>query len=133
MAAAVAGLVSATASFARWGLILGTGRGGDDRHPLADLAIAVVGPVVAVLVQLAISRSREYGADATGARVIRGPEELARALERLPRARSASPSPTRSPDGAPLPREPLQRARDRAALLDAPPGGGAVARLRAVA
>jgi heat shock protein HtpX len=93
VAAAVAGLVSAAASMLRWGLILGTGRGEDrrDGNPLADLAIIIVAPIVALLVQLAISRTREFGADARGARLSDDPEALAEALLRISRGAERVP------------------------------------------
>jgi len=85
IAAAIAGLISAAASIIRWGIILGTGgsRDREDSHPLADLAIVIVAPIIAMLLQLAVSRSREYGADETGAALTDDPEGLAQALERI--------------------------------------------------
>jgi heat shock protein HtpX len=90
VAAAVAGLITAAASLVRWALILG--RGDQQRgHPLADLAFVIVAPIVALLVQLAISRSREYGADASGAALSEDPEGLAQALERIQRGAERVP------------------------------------------
>ena len=72
----------------QWALFFGGfSREDDDRgHPLALLAALVaiiLAPLAASLIQLAISRSREYQADATGARICRCPLSLARALEKL--------------------------------------------------
>ena len=97
IAAAVAGAISMLASWARWGLMWG-GRSDDRREggggPLqvvALLIIAILAPLAAMLIQLAISRAREYGADETGARLTRNPYALADALEKLDRAVRAHP------------------------------------------
>ncbi len=82
--AAVAGLITAAASVVRWGLLLGGSDGQERRRSTAgDLAIVIVAPIVALLLQLAISRSREYGADASGSVLSGDPEGLAQALERI--------------------------------------------------
>ena len=85
VAAIFAGLISAAGYALRWGLILGTGSSSDERDhsAIGDLAMAIVAPIVAMLLQLAVSRSREYGADAAGARLSHDPDALAEALERL--------------------------------------------------
>jgi heat shock protein HtpX len=59
------------------------GRSDDDRHPLADVAVAILAPIVAMLIQFAISRQREYEADRVGAQILGQPLPLARALVRL--------------------------------------------------
>ena len=61
------------------------------RVEAALLAIAIFAPLAAMVVQLAISRTREYGADATGARLAGQPHGLARALEKLEAAVRARP------------------------------------------
>lgn len=84
IAAGLAGVVSSLGWIMQWGLILGGGgrrRGG--ASPLAALAWIIVAPLIAMLLRLAISRAREYGADASGARLTRDPGSLANALERL--------------------------------------------------
>jgi heat shock protein HtpX len=60
---------------------------------LTDLLLILLAPLAATLIQLAISRSREYGADETGARIVGNPEALARALEKLEMASSVRPLP----------------------------------------
>jgi heat shock protein HtpX len=95
IAAAVAGLVSTIGYVMQWGLMLGGmgGRGGDDRRGggLAALAWIIVAPIMALLIQLAISRSRELGADASGASLCGHPENLADALARLEQAQEVRP------------------------------------------
>jgi heat shock protein HtpX len=85
IAATMAGAVAMLASIARWGLILGGFGGRDDRdnNPLALLVMAIVAPLAAMIVQMAISRQNEYQADATAARITRDPMSLASALQRI--------------------------------------------------
>jgi heat shock protein HtpX len=67
--------------------------GGDrDRNPIGEIAFIVLAPLAAGLLQMAISRSREYQADRSAARLIEDGEPLARALERLDRASRVVPS-----------------------------------------
>jgi heat shock protein HtpX len=82
VAATIAGAVSLLATMARWGAIFGGGR---DREGgiLGLLAMAIVAPIVAVIIQMSVSRSREFGADATGAAIAGNPHGLARALDKL--------------------------------------------------
>jgi heat shock protein HtpX len=86
IAATIAGAVSMLAYFAQWGAMFG-GLGGrhDERgsNPIALLAMAILAPIAALIIQMAISRSREYAADATGAQMAGNPFGLARALEKL--------------------------------------------------
>ncbi len=85
MAASVASAIMFLSYFARFGAVMGGhgGRGGRGGNPLALLATAIVAPIAAMAIQMAISRSREYGADAAGARFAGRPDGLARALEKL--------------------------------------------------
>ncbi len=82
IAATIAGAISYLAYMAQWSMIFG-GRDDEDSNPLAMIALMVLGPIAAMLVQMAISRSREYGADATGARFCGNPRYLASALRKL--------------------------------------------------
>jgi heat shock protein HtpX len=96
VAATIAGAITMLAHVAQWALIFGGfgGRGGDrDRNPFAALILIILAPLAATLIQLAISRSREYGADDTGARIMGNPEALASALEKLDNATSVRPLP----------------------------------------
>jgi len=85
IAATIAGAISYLAQMAQWAMIFG-GRAGDDReggNPFAAIVMMIVGPIAAMLIQLAISRSREYGADRLGASVAGNPHHLADALRKL--------------------------------------------------
>jgi heat shock protein HtpX len=95
LAATLAGAVTLLANVAQWSLILGGGgRGTDDEHHgslLGGLLTVFLAPLAATLIQLAVSRSREYGADETGAAIHGQPESLARALEKLERGSRVQP------------------------------------------
>ncbi len=85
VAATMAGAIMILANIARWSAIFG-GFGGDDDDGggvLAALALSIVAPIAAMIIQMAISRSREYQADRTGAKIAHNPQALARALEKL--------------------------------------------------
>lgn len=85
VAATLAAAIMVLAHMARWAAIFGGGRG--DRqggsNPIALLATAILAPIAATLIQLAVSRSREFQADATGAEMTRNPHGLANALQKL--------------------------------------------------
>jgi heat shock protein HtpX len=84
VAATLAAAIMVIAHMARWAAIFGGGRdrnGGS--NPIALLATAILAPLAATLIQLAVSRSREYQADATGAAMTRNPYGLANALQKL--------------------------------------------------
>ncbi len=100
--AVLAGAITLIANVAQWGLMLGGYGGRDERDQPAGGAIAgllmiILAPIAALLVQLAISRSREYEADRTGAEVSGDPMALASALRKLERATQVIPSQTASP------------------------------------
>jgi len=85
IAATMAGAVMMLASMARWAAIFGIGR--DDEEGgggiIGLIAMSIIAPMAAMLIQMAVSRSREYLADATGAGFVGSPSGLARALEKL--------------------------------------------------
>ncbi|HSW64412.1 MAG TPA: zinc metalloprotease HtpX [Dissulfurispiraceae bacterium] len=85
IAAAIAGAISYLAHMAQFAMIFGGGRQDDDEggSPIGMIVMMIVGPIAAMLVQMAISRSREYGADATGAEICGNPIYLANALHKL--------------------------------------------------
>jgi heat shock protein HtpX len=95
--ATVAGAITTLANMAQWALIFG-GFGHDDDEESGGLAglvggiiMIVVAPIAATIVQLAISRVREFEADASGARILGDPLPLARELEKLETANRAVP------------------------------------------
>ncbi len=86
VAATMAGAISMLANMAQWAMIFGGGRSSDDRdggNPLGGLVMIIVAPIAALLVQMAISRSREYEADRGGAEISGDPMSLAGALRKL--------------------------------------------------
>ncbi len=85
IAATFAGVVTMLANMAQWAAIFGGfGNREDDNGGIVGLiAMAIVAPIAATLIQLAISRSREYAADAEGARICKKPWALANALDKL--------------------------------------------------
>ncbi len=93
IAASIAGAISYLAHMAQWALIFG-GFGGDDDdegNPFAALIIMIVAPLAAMIVQMAISRSREFAADEGGARIAGNPRWLASALRKLEMASRSIP------------------------------------------
>jgi heat shock protein HtpX len=96
VAATMAGAIMMLARMAQWAAIFGGGRSSEDDEGGATgiigmLLLAIVAPLAAMLIQMAISRAREYQADATGAQISRKPWALADALEKLERAATALP------------------------------------------
>jgi heat shock protein HtpX len=87
IAATLAGAIMMLANMARWSLIFGGMGSRDDREGggsgLGLLFTLILAPIAAMLIQMAISRSREFQADETGARVSREPEALASALRKI--------------------------------------------------
>ena len=94
IAAAAASVISYVAHALSFGALFGGSSQNDDgesNSPLGGILVALVAPIAATLVQLGISRSREYLADATGAEISGDPEALARALLKLERASEVVP------------------------------------------
>jgi heat shock protein HtpX len=85
LAAVMAGAISYLASMAKWALIFGGGRSNDDERGDAGSSIflIILAPIAAMVVQMAVSRSREFLADEAGARISGRPMSLARALQKL--------------------------------------------------
>lgn len=87
--ATVAGAITMIAHMAQWAMLFGGfGRGDDDdggglAEMVGALFMIILAPIVATIIQLAISRAREYAADATGARIQGNPVTLANALQKL--------------------------------------------------
>lgn len=84
VAATLAGVIMFVSSMVKWAAIFGMG-GNDEEggNPFLAIVLAIIAPIAAMLIQMAISRSREYLADQTGARLAMNPNALASALEKL--------------------------------------------------
>jgi heat shock protein HtpX len=96
--AVMAGAITLLANIAQWGLFWGDGE--DNQNPLGIigvLLVVILAPIAALLIQLAVSRAREYEADHTGAEVSHDPLALASALRKLQRGSQAAPSAVAQP------------------------------------
>jgi len=94
IAATLAGAIVMLASMARWAAIFGGGsrdRDDDSGGVIGLIAMAILAPIAATIIQMAISRSREYLADEGGSHISGRPYDLASALEKLSRASEAIP------------------------------------------
>ena len=136
IAATLAGAITYLAHMAQWAAMFG-GRSRDDEeggsNPIAMILLAILAPIAALLVQMAVSRSREFQADATGAQVAGRSWGLAKALEKLQMANQAMPMAQATPATAhlfivnPLSGETLMRL-----FSTHPPLEERIARLRAM-
>ena len=93
VAATIAGAISMIANMAQWAMIFG-GRSSDDEeggNPIGALLMIILAPIAAMLIQMAISRSREYLADQSGAQISGNPDYLAGALKKLEMASQRIP------------------------------------------
>jgi heat shock protein HtpX len=88
IAATIAGAISMLGNMLQWAAIFGGGRNDDDEGGglIGGLAMAILAPIAAMLIQMAVSRSREYLADEAGARICGKPLSLANALRKLDNA-----------------------------------------------
>jgi heat shock protein HtpX len=94
IAATFAGAIAMLGNMLQWGAILGAGRDEDEDGAggmAGSLVMAFIAPMAAMLIQMAVSRSREYLADETGARICGRPLALANALRKLHSASQAIP------------------------------------------
>jgi len=94
IAATFAGAIAMLGNMLQWGAILGMGRndeGEGDGNLISSLVMAIVAPLMAMMIQMAVSRSREYLADETGARICGRPLALANALRKLHSASQRMP------------------------------------------
>ena len=96
IAAVVAGAISYIAMMARWGAIFGGGRDDGDGM-LGVILMSIIAPVIAMIISFAISRSREYLADSTGAGFTKDPNALADALQKLNAANKSKPMKNANP------------------------------------
>ena len=83
IAASMAGVISMVADIVQWGAIFGTRSDDDNGGFIGTLATIIIAPLAATLIQLAVSRSREYDADKTGGEICGNPMYLANALEKI--------------------------------------------------
>ena len=101
IAAAMAGVISWIANIAQWAAIFGVGRSDDDEEGgglLGSLVTIIIAPIAAFLIQMAISRTREYAADKGGGEICGNPEYLASALAKIDYyAKHAQPLPDATP------------------------------------
>jgi heat shock protein HtpX len=125
--ATIAGAISMLAIMAQFAAIFGSfgGHSDDDEdgggNIISLLIIAIIMPIAATIIRMAISRAREFQADQTGAHNCGNPEALARALEKLDGLGNPADEGERG-GFPPLYREPAERTVDGAALLHPPAG-----------
>ncbi len=133
VAAAVAMGITFVANLAQWALIFGGGRSDDRENPIAALLMVVLAPLAAALIQAAISRSREFEADASAARLLGTGEPLARALEQLDASAERIPSRVNPAEASAYIVNPL-RGRSLGRLFSThPPAADRIVRLRSSA
>jgi heat shock protein HtpX len=118
VAAALASVIMFLAAMARWAAIFGLGRDDDGPNIFEFLLLIIFGPLAAGMIQLAISRSREYQADASGSELTGDPLALASALRKLDAGTHALP----------LPQTP-QLASTSTLMIANPFSGGGIGRL----
>ncbi|MFP4687355.1 MAG: zinc metalloprotease HtpX [bacterium] len=102
IAATLAGAIAFLATMARWGALLGGGSGGRRNNIFVVLIMSIVAPLAATVIQLAISRSREFKADQWAAKLTGRPLALASALKRLEHSVARRPMQSGSPQTAHL-------------------------------
>lgn len=133
VAAAVATFITFAARMAAWSAMFAGGRGDNrDRNPIGDLLLVVLAPLAASVIQMAISRSREYGADASAAKLLGTGEPLARALERLDGYTRQIPSRVDPSQAAAYIANPLGPGGLRSLFATHPPMEERIARLRSM-
>jgi len=138
IAATLAGVITYLAHMAQWAAIFGGGRRNDEEGSgggaLGAMAMAILAPIAAMLIQLAISRAREFQADATGAQIVGRPWGLAKALEKLDMASRMQPMEATPATAHLFIVNPLRGAGGITSLFSThPPIQERIARLRAMA
>jgi heat shock protein HtpX len=135
IAAALAGVIMMLANMARWTAFLGGGRDRDDEGGggvLGLLFMSIVAPIAAIIIQMAISRSREFMADSTGAKTVGNPLGLASALAKLERAKEVVPMEARPETAHMFIVNPLSGRSLMGLFSTHPPIEERIARLRAM-
>lgn len=136
IAATLAGVVMMLANMARWAAIFGVGRNDRDEEGggglLGLILMSVLAPIAAVMIQMAISRSREFLADATGAKIAGNPLGLASALAKLARASEMVPLEARPETAHMFIVSPLTGGSFLSLFSTHPPVEERIARLRAM-
>lgn len=130
VAAAVAMGITFVASMARFAMIFGGGRGNQRDNPLGGLLMVILAPIAAALIQTAISRSREYEADASAARMLGTGEPLARALEKLEAGADRVPVQMNPAEASAYIVNPLRGRNASQLFMTHPPTSERIARLR---
>ena len=137
IAATLAGAITYMAHMAQWAMIFGGGRRDSDEEGggglLGGILMIVLAPLAATLIQLAVSRSREFQADASGARMAGQPWGLAKALEKLEVASKAMPMQATPATAHLFIVNPLTGSGFATLFSTHPPIAERVARLRAMA
>ncbi len=137
IAATLAGAITYIAHMAQWAMIFGGGRRDSDEEGaggvLGGLLMIVLAPLAATLIQLAVSRSREFQADASGARMAGQPWGLAKALEKLEMASKMAPMAATPATAHLFIVNPLSGSGFATLFSTHPPIAERVARLRAMA
>jgi heat shock protein HtpX len=134
--ATIAGAIAMIANIGQWALIFGGLGGGDDEEGgglFGSLLLIIVAPIAATLIQLGISRAREFQADAGGARILGDPLSLASALEKLEWAAGRAPLATSPATASLYIINPLRGASLMRWFSTHPPTTERIARLRALA
>lgn len=135
IAATLAGVIMMLANMARWAAIFGAGREREDEGGggvLGLILMSILAPIAAIIIQMAISRAREFQADATGARTAGNPLGLASALEKLSRASEMIPLEGRPETAHMFIVSPLSGGSFLSLFSTHPPVEERVARLRAM-
>ncbi|CAN5577512.1 zinc metalloprotease HtpX [soil metagenome] len=135
VAAAIAMGITFAASMARWAMIFGGGGRSDDRdgNPFVALLMMILAPFAAGLIRASISRSREFEADASSARLLGTGEPLARALEKLEAGAQRIPSQVNPAEASAYIVNPLSGRSIGNLFSTHPPAVERIARLRSSA
>ncbi|BDV02111.1 protease HtpX [Thermodesulfomicrobium sp. WS] len=135
IAATIAGAISMLANWLQWAVLFGMGRGDDEEGPglAGGLIMAIIAPIAATLVQMAVSRSREFLADEAGAQLSGKPLALASALGKLQQAAHMMPMDANPATSHLFIVNPLSGSNVLALFSTHPPVEERIARLKAMA